>query len=104
MCGQNRPGCEPAESDPSLAWDSCPVTFRDRSSQSLCDPYPPSGTSWRATKMVVQGARERMFCHIAPIRMPCSRSLACCPVDLICRNEGVNYSDTYALPGMFIRS
>jgi hypothetical protein len=37
-----------------------------------------SGTSWRATKMVVPGARERMFCHVA-IRMPCSRSLACCP-------------------------
>ena len=26
-----------------------------------------------------------MFCHVAPIRMPCSRSLPCCPVDLICR-------------------
>ncbi len=43
---------------------------------------PPFGTSWRATKMVVQGARERMFCHVA-IRMPCSRSLACWPVDLM---------------------
>ena len=41
--------------------------------------------SWRATK--IQGTRERMFCHIAPIRMPCSRSLACSPVDLICRCE-----------------
>ena len=41
------------------------------------------GTSrCQATNMVVQGARERMFCHVAPIRMPCSRSLACCPVDL----------------------
>lgn len=30
-------------------------------------------------------SRERMFCHVAPIRMPCSRSLPCCPVDLICR-------------------
>ena len=29
--------------------------------------------------------REQMFCHIAPIRMPCSRSLPCSPVDLICR-------------------
>ena len=28
-----------------------------------------------------------MFCHIAPIRMPCSRSLACSPVGLICRCE-----------------
>ena len=27
--------------------------------------------------------REQMFCHIAPIRMPCSRSLPCSPVDLI---------------------
>ncbi len=25
---------------------------------------PPFGTSWRAAKMVVQGARERMFCHV----------------------------------------
>ncbi len=80
MRAQNTPGSEPAESDPSLAWDSRLVTFRDRSSQPLCDPYSPSGTSWRATKMVVQGARERMFGHIAPIRMPCSRSSACCPV------------------------
>jgi hypothetical protein len=32
-------------------------------------------------------SRERMFCHVAPIRMPCSRSLPCCPADLICRCE-----------------
>ena len=30
-----------------------------------------------------------MFRHRAPIRMPCSRSLACYPVDLICRCEHV---------------
>jgi hypothetical protein len=38
------------------------------------------GTSWRATKMAVQGAQERMFCHAAPIHLPCPRSLAGCPV------------------------
>jgi len=34
--------------------------------------------------IVVQGARERMFCLAAPAPCACSRSLACCPVDLIC--------------------
>ena len=29
--------------------------------------------------LVAQGARGWMFCHVAPIRMPCSRSLACWP-------------------------
>jgi len=61
------------------------------------------GTSWRTTKMVVQGARERMFCHVAPIRLPCSRSSACCPVDLICRIAGVVCSDIYAPTGILIR-
>ena len=59
--------------------------------------------SWRATKMVVQGTRERMYCHIAPIRMPCSRSLACCPVDLICRIADVDRLDTYAPFSILIR-
>jgi hypothetical protein len=31
--------------------------------------------------MVVRGAQEWMFCHVAPIRMPGSISLARCPVD-----------------------
>jgi|ERR1019366_8660096 hypothetical protein len=55
------------------------------------------GTSWWATKMVAQGARERMFCHVVPIGMPCTRSLACCLVDLICRIEDVSSSYIYAL-------
>ena len=29
--------------------------------------------------MVVQGAGERMFCHVTPIRAPCSRLSACTP-------------------------
>ena len=58
---------------------------------SLDEPEPPFGTSWRAAKMVVQGARERMFCHVTPIRTPCSRLLACRPADLICRNEYVTW-------------
>jgi hypothetical protein len=61
------------------------------------------GTSRRATKMIVQGARERMFCHVAPIRLPCSRSLACCPVDLICRCEEVAVR-MFALSGIFAHS
>jgi hypothetical protein len=44
-----------------------------------------------------------MFCHVAPIRMPCSRSLAYCPVDLICRCEDVAHSDTYSATGILIR-
>lgn len=50
---------------------------------------PPFWTSWWAIKMVAHGARERMFCHVVPIRMPCTRSLACCLFDLICRIEDV---------------
>ena len=30
-----------------------------------------------------------MFCHVTPIRTPCSRLLACRPADLICRCEDV---------------
>jgi hypothetical protein len=65
--------------------------------------YPPFGTSWRAAKIVVQGARERMFCPVTRIRTPCSRLLACRPVDLICRIAGIGHSDTYAAFGMLIR-
>ncbi len=39
--------------------------------------------------MVVQGAGERMFCHVTPIRAPCSRLSACSSADLICRIECV---------------
>jgi hypothetical protein len=44
------------------------------------------GAPWRVTKMVVQGAREPMFCHVVPICIPCSGSLACCP-STICADE-----------------
>jgi hypothetical protein len=44
-------------------------------------PDPPSGTSWQAAKMVVQGVREPMFCHVAPIRM--LKIASKCSVDLI---------------------
>jgi hypothetical protein len=39
--------------------------------------YPSGGQD------VAQGARERLFCHVAPIRSPGSRSLASRLADLI---------------------
>jgi len=58
--------------------------------------YPPFRAAWAGSQDGSSKSRERMFCHVAPIRMPCSRSLPCRPVDLICRIEGVASSYTYA--------
>jgi hypothetical protein len=55
------------------------ITLSDAEGRGERSPSRRSGTSWRAAKMVAQGARERMFCHVTPIRTPCSRSLACRP-------------------------
>ena len=40
-------------------------------------------TSWRTAKIVVKTPENGCSCHVAPIRMRCSSSLACWPVDLI---------------------
>ena len=91
--------------DPSQRCGTWPVTLRGRSRLPLYDPYPPFGTSWQAARIVVQAAREWMFCHVSPIRMPCSSSLACCPVDLICRDECMLCLPLRVrIPGGYLRS
>ena len=59
------------------------ITLSDEESSGRTLTEPPFWTSWRAAKIVIQGAHERMFRYGPPIRMPCSRSLVCCLVDLI---------------------
>ena len=43
-------------------------------------------TSWRTAKIVVKAPENGCSCHVAPIRMPCSRSLACWPV-VLCHSD-----------------
>jgi hypothetical protein len=64
---------------------------------------PLFGASCRSVRMVVQGARERMFCRVAATPCACSGSLACCPVDLFGRIERVAGSHAYAKSSEFIR-
>jgi hypothetical protein len=47
------------------------LTFRDERSDAHAQVTAVRDVL-AATKMVVQGARERMSCHVAPIRTPCS--------------------------------
>jgi hypothetical protein len=44
-----------------------------------------------------------MFCHVTPIRTPCSRLLACRPADLICRIADVAVLHRYASPCIYGR-
>ena len=74
--------------EPAGQWPRKSRQRATRTRRTGCPGGRPMWSPW--------GARERMFCHVTPIRTPCSRSLASYLVDLICRIAEVR-PHTYAL-------